>query len=87
MAKYTNNILIDTTEEGKRFYTSAIPEGDRTSDLAYKHKARVGDRWDTIAYKYLGNAKYWYVVARANGGANGSIFIKPGTLITIPEVV
>jgi nucleoid-associated protein YgaU len=88
MAKYINNITIVRTDEGKRYYTSAIPSGDVSKpSIEYKHKARMGDRWDTIAYKYLGDAKYWYVIARANGGANGSIFIKPGTTIVIPEVI
>lgn len=87
MAKYINNITVQRLESGKRYYTSAIPTGDTVRFISYQHKARVGDRWDTIAFKYLGDAKHWYVVARANGGANGSIFIKPGTIITIPEVV
>lgn len=87
MAKYINQITTQKTEAGKRYYTSAIPAGNVPRPIEYEHVARVGDRWDTIAYKYLGNAKFWYVVARANSGINGSIFIKPGTIITIPEVV
>lgn len=86
MAKYKNNILITTTDTGKRYYTSAIPSDDVKSSVTYQYTTRVGDRWDTIAYKYLGNAKYWYLIAQTNGGINGSIFIKPGTIITIPEV-
>lgn len=72
-------------ESGKRFYSSAIPEDPSSNPIEYTYKARMGDRWDTIAYKYLGNAALWYKVANANGGLNGSIFIKPGTIITIPE--
>jgi nucleoid-associated protein YgaU len=87
MAKYINNITIQKTDSGKRYYTSAIPMADIPRPIEYEHVARLGDRWDTIAYKYLGNAKYWYVVARANNGVNGSMFIKPGTVIIIPEVV
>lgn len=86
MARYKNNITIQKTDNGKRYYSSAIPEDHVSQRIEYTYKARIGDRWDTIAYKYLGNAALWYKVANANGGLNGSIFIKPGTIITIPEV-
>lgn len=85
MARYQNRIQFRRTRTGKRYYSSAIPVNHVSSPIEYTHKARMGDRWDTIAYKYLGNAALWYKVANANGGLNGSIFIKPGTIIVIPE--
>lgn len=85
MARYKNNIEIKKLDNGKRYYSSVIPEDYVPRRVEYTHEARVGDRWDTIAYKYLGNAALWYTVANANGGLNGSIFIKPGTIIVIPE--
>lgn len=85
MPRYLNEVFVNKTQEGTRYYSSAIPIDPQTEDLAYTHEARIGDRWDTIAYKYLGSAALWYVIANANGGLNGSIFIKPGTLIIIPQ--
>lgn len=85
MARYSNNIFVDRTTEGKRYYSSAIPMDPLGDTLEYVHEARMGDRWDTLAYKYLGSATLWYVIANANNSLNGSIFIKPGTLITIPQ--
>jgi len=87
MTRYDNQIFIAKTDEGKRYYTTAIPRTQPTEQIEYTYKARMGDRWDTIAYKYLGSASLWYVIARANNGLNGSIFIKPGTVITIPRTV
>lgn len=88
MAKYINNISFNKTNTGKRFYSTAIPDAyNAPRDVEFTHTARIGDRWDTIAYKYLGSPIYWYVVARANGGIDGSMFIEPGTQIIIPEVV
>jgi len=86
MAKYINTAIIDRDDTGKRYFTTVIPETHTPKQFEYTYTARIGDRWDTIAYKYLGSAALWYIVARANGGANGSIFIKPGTVIIIPEV-
>ena len=85
MPRYQNNITVKKTEVGKRHYTSAIPSDPIEEQLEYNYKARMGDRWDTIAYKYLGSAALWYVIANANNGLNGSIFIKPGTTIIIPQ--
>jgi nucleoid-associated protein YgaU len=86
MARYINSLTIGKTDLGKRYYETVIPENSKVDTFPYQHEARMGDRWDTIAYKYLGSAALWYVIANANGGLNGSIFIKPGTIITIPEV-
>ena len=85
MSKYQRTIIVKRTDEGKRYYSSAIPVDPIQDQLEYIHEARMGDRWDTLAYKYLGSATLWYVIANANNGLNGSIFIKPGTLITIPQ--
>jgi hypothetical protein len=85
MTRYLNDIFVNRTEQGKRYYSSAIPDNPTTDELEYVHEARMGDRWDTLAYKYLGSAALWYVIANANSGLNGSIFIKPGTFVTIPQ--
>lgn len=86
MAKYQNKITITKTDMGKSYYTSALPTDPAIEQIQYQHTTRMGDRWDTIAYKYLGNAALWYVIANANNSINGSMFIKPGTLITIPQI-
>ena len=85
MPRYQRTIIVKRTDEGKRYYSSAIPVDPIEDQVEYIHEARMGDRWDTLAYKYLGSATLWYVIANANNGLNGSIFIKPGTLITIPQ--
>lgn len=86
MTRYIESPRVANTETGKRYYTTVIPANPKQERIEYQYQARIGDRWDTIAYKYLGNAALWYVVANANNALNGSIFIKPGTIIKIPEV-
>jgi nucleoid-associated protein YgaU len=86
MPRYQNKIATTRTDAGKPYYTSAVPIDPALEQFQYQHQARIGDRWDTLAYKYLGNAALWYVIANANNSLNGSIFIKPGTLIIIPQI-
>lgn len=86
MARYIKNIVIKNMDSGKRYYGTVIPVDPIPEKVEYTYKARMGDRWDTIAHKYLGSASLWYVIANANGKLNGSIFIKPGTIIVIPNL-
>lgn len=86
MAKYINPLTINKLDSGKRFYNTVVPETPTLSEFPREYTARVGDRWDNVAFRFYGKASLWYKLAIANGGANGSIFIKPGTVIKIPEV-
>lgn len=86
MSRYQNQISIEQTDAGKSYYSSALPSDPIEEQFQYEIEARIGDRWDTLAYKYLGSAALWYVIANANNSLNGSIFIKPGTLVTIPQI-
>lgn len=85
MPRYINNIQIKKTDDGKQYYSSAIPYTPSINSVEYTYVARMGDRWDTIAYEYLGSAARWHEVANVNNSINGSIFIKPGTTIIIPQ--
>lgn len=84
--RYTKELTIRKTDSGTRYYGSVIPKDPIPEKVEYVYEVRMGDRWDTIAHKYLGSAGLWHVVANANGGLNGSIFIKPGTTIVIPNL-
>ena len=86
MSRYQNQITIQKTDTGKSYYSSAIPDDPVEEQFQYQFETRMGDRWDTLAYKYLGSAALWYVIANANNSLNGSIFIKPGTIVTIPQL-
>jgi hypothetical protein len=86
MARYITPLVQNKLDSGKRYYETVVPETPKAENFPYELEARMGDRWDTIAYKYLGSPTLWYVVASANNSLNGSIFIKPGTIITIPGV-
>lgn len=86
MARYTTFPIIQKTDAGKRYYDTVIPDDTTLRGNEVVYEATVGDRWDLLAYKYYRNASLWYEIARVNGGLNGSMFIKPGTLVTIPGV-
>jgi nucleoid-associated protein YgaU len=86
MSKYQNDISIKKTLSGKRYFSSAIPSNPRFSQFPTEYIAKEGDRWDQLSYKFYRTPIYWSVLASANDGANGSIFVKPGKIIKIPEI-
>jgi hypothetical protein len=84
--RYLEQAALLKLDAGKRYYGTVIPQNPVINQFPVTHQARMGDRWDTLAYKYLGNAALWYLLSNANDVVNGSIFIKPGTIVVIPEV-
>jgi nucleoid-associated protein YgaU len=86
MLRYLRIPTIKKMESGKRYYSTVLPKNPVFSEFPNEYTSRAGDRWDLLAHKIYGNSTRWYALALANGGANGSIFIKPGTQIRIPEL-
>ena len=86
MKRY-DNIPIQSRFDGKRVYKTTIYPVIPTSASDIQVVSREGDYLDTLAYKYYGQASLWWVIASANGLANGSFCIKPGTAIVIPSEI
>lgn len=45
-----------------------------------------GDTIDGIAYKYYGNAQYWWAIMDANPRYASEVDIKAGDILTIPSL-
>lgn len=86
MARYITPPTINKTDSGIRYYNTVIPEPVQLRGNETIYEAKIGDRWDLLAYRYYYDASLWYLIAKANNSLNGSIFIKPGTMVIIPEV-
>ena len=61
----------------------------RPSNADKIHTIIDGERLDTIAYKYYGNSKYWWVLADVNDVNDTLInpfILTPGTKLIIPSL-
>lgn len=68
----------------KRVYNSTLlPTLDKKEDDIYIYSV-YGDRLDTLAYEYYGDATLWPVIATVNNIGKGTLFIKAGLQIRIP---
>ena len=52
----------------------------------YRHKVKRGETLDHLAYKYLDDAKYWWVILDLNPEYNAPWEIEPGDEIIIPTI-
>jgi phage tail protein X len=87
MDRYTTNLQILNTNSGKRYLSTVMPNTiDVDATFSITHYAGENDRLDSLAYRYYGSVTLWWVIAKANGLANGTITIKPGTKLLIPRL-
>ena len=84
ISRYTNDLQITTTQDGVRYYKTALPSFIPQDVFQYTITAKDGDRFDSLAAHYYKDASKWWIIAKANNLAKGTIFIKGGTEIIIP---
>jgi hypothetical protein len=77
---------IKTLSNGQQVYKSALPKSIKPDTLT-DMQIVVGDaeRLDVIAHNVYGSAESWWKIAAANTKINGSLFLKPGTILYIPK--
>jgi hypothetical protein len=85
MKKYQTNIIIDQTKNIPYYQTtlvSDIPE----EIVPYYYTTRGNERLDNISNKFYRTPTNWWVLAKANNLANGTISVPNGTKLFIPNV-
>tara|TARA_R110000803_G_C11981029_1_gene320755 strand:- start:2649 stop:2945 length:297 start_codon:yes stop_codon:yes gene_type:complete len=86
MDRYSN-IGIQKDKKGRRFKSTVnLPIIEPHEDDTYI-MGQVGDRLDTLAYKYYKMSSYWWIIARANGIGAGDFVVPIGKQLRIPHNV
>lgn len=82
--RYDKNVIYKTSD-GKRYYKGKIYPNIPYSETDEYVITTIGDRLDSIAYRYYGDSELWWVISIANNNiTNGSMFPIPGTQLRIP---
>ena len=79
----TISVLKD--KSGKRFYTNTLLPVFEPSEKDVYILGQIGDRLDTLAFKYYKDSTYWWVIARANNIGKGDLVVPIGMQIRIPD--
>lgn len=82
--RYDNNIIYKTSNNKPYYKGKIYPDVPYTITDEYIITT-AGDRLDTIAYSYYGDAELWWIISIANNNiTKGSIFPTPGTQLRVP---
>jgi hypothetical protein len=85
MEKYISEPVVDTTKTIP-YYKTTILSKIPTETLPFYYVSQDGDRLDIIANTFYGIPEYWWVIAKANKIANGSMAVVGGTRLLIPNI-
>lgn len=85
LPRYRINLQESKTNNGRRYYQTNITSNVPVDIFQYTITAQDGDRLDTLAARYYGDASKWWIIAKANNIVNGKFFLEGGTQIIIPS--
>lgn len=85
MNRYITPLQVDTTKNVP-YYKSDIVTPIPSEDIPYYYVTQEGDRLDTISSLFYDTPNNWWVLAKANNLANGTIAIPAGTQLFIPNL-
>lgn len=85
MDKYITSPTVDTTKNIP-YYRTAIPTKIPSENIPFYYVTQDGDRLDVLSYKFYKTTTNWWVLAKANNLANGSMAVPIGTRLFIPNI-
>lgn len=85
MEKYITDLTIDRTKKIP-YYNTVIPTRIPSEDIPFYYVVQDGDRLDTLSHKFYKTPNNWWILAKANNLANGSMAVPIGTRLFIPNV-
>lgn len=85
MNKYESDLQIDASK-GIAYYETTIPATVPAETVPFYYTARINERLDNISNKFYNTPGNWWLIARANNLANGTVAVPAGTKLFIPNV-
>jgi hypothetical protein len=85
MNRYTTPLNIDSSKSIP-YYQTSILSTIPTEDIPFYYITQDGDRLDTISNLFYKTPSKWWIIAKANNLANGSVGLEGGIRLFIPNV-
>lgn len=85
MNRYTEQLSIDTSKNIP-YYETVIPTPIPAEEVPFYYLTQEGDRLDTLSNLFYKTPDNWWVIAKANNLANGTLGIPGGTTLFIPNI-
>jgi hypothetical protein len=85
MASRYNQNSVKKLNDGREVYqTKVLPKIPKSDNDIYV-AVQTGDRLDSIAKEYLGDASLWWIIADANNIHDAPFSLADGTVLRIPS--
>ena len=84
MNRYESTKTIKNSDLTNKFETVTYPKFERKESDIYIITRKL-ERLDILASKYYDDARYWWVLARANNLGKGTLSVQPGIQLRIPQ--
>ena len=85
MSRYDHTV-VKRRPDGKRVLKPTMyPKIPLRDDDIYIF-SKESDKLEHISYRFYNTPEYWWVIAKANNISNGSIYLKPGRQLRIPDL-
>lgn len=83
-SRYFNSAVTNDTSGKRKQTTTIIPVPSFSTDDVIIQTTSI-ERLDLLAYKFYGDAAFWYIIASANGLGKGSLIVPINTRLRIPN--
>ncbi len=83
-SRYQNN-KVQKLKDGRQVYRTKIYPNIPLKDSDIYIVSQEGDRLDTLAYQYFGDASLWWIIATANNIHDASFAVEDGTILRVPQ--
>lgn len=85
MNKYQTDLTVDNTKNIP-YFENVLVSDIPPEPVPFYYTTRGVERLDNISNKFYRTPKNWWVLAKANNLANGTISVPEGTQLFIPNV-
>ena len=81
--RYRNSNIEINGNGVRSFGTTIYPDVPLSADDIYVITTG-GDRYDSLAQQFYGNASLWWIIASANNSKKDGLIVEPGIQLRIP---
>lgn len=85
MNKYQTDLVINDTNNIP-YYETTIISSTPVETVPFYYTTRGNERLDNISNRFYNTPKKWWVIAKANNLANGTVAVQNGTKLFIPNI-
>ena len=85
LPKYVSEFKVESNRDGQRYYATNIVNSVPRDVFEFTIVAQDGDRLDSLATRYYNDAAKWWIIAKVNNLANGTMLVQGGTPLIIPS--